>query len=883
MKRPLTLALCVAVAAATAAAALDPSGAPDDHFLCYKAKVTAKTPKFLATTLALGDAFESKDFVAKKVARLCTPAEKNQAPVVDATTHLVGYKIKRDKDEPKHVPQAGVGVFDQFGGLSVDTITESFLLVPSAKDLNTSPPLPGPNAVDHFKCYKIKVTRQTPKFAGTTVSIADQFTATDAVPDGRKLLAVKTAKHLCLPVDKNGEGIKNPLGKLLCYKAKPAKDEPKHVPRTNVRVNNQLGALTVDTKKEAELCLPSIFMPSMTRETVDIPSPAEPPDTPGTSGVVVTNPKLLTQFGGGSFTLNRARYTRYHYDVGGAAPNAILVLVPGFEGGAGGFKILAENLLRRALVDHGLVIEVWAYDRRTNQLEDLAGSDIAESLGDPQVALDWYFGGELGLTLHPALAAGPNRRAVFYNTSSDIPFLANWTPLVFSRDIDTIVQQARAAAQNQNVFLGGHSAGTGFAARYAATDFNLSGVGPADPGYAKLRGLVLIEGGGGSTGGTPPTADTLDRIEAKFDGGLFGAVRDGAPRCVDGTTPCSIATEAIDCVGQVPPKCTPQTTSYSVFLGLLNPRIFAAVEPSAIQGRTDPDSGQVIIQVDQGSPGNNAVDVVPDLAPLKGFPVSLPPATVEGAIGTFLDDDGLVGNTASFISTSVGAVGPTVGPLTTWLDSSEGPFGPATVPNNGPKPTTLPGGRWGQEKEVTYFPRLLTTFYDGGTNFVDWYYPSSGLSVTSVSGICTMSVCTTGNVGASCSSGTDCSQSINLDSTALSVGRGRRDIENLTQAASIDIPVIGLGGSNGLTPVTGSYVAFAQSIAPCTAPSCDGTPRVVDASMPNPAFPTYGDANGGFEVYVSEGLSHVDVLTAEDNADNHVVGPLAAFLARNAQ
>ena len=68
---------------------------------------------------------------------------------------------------------------------------------------------------------------------------------------------------------------------------------------------------------------------------------------------------------------------------------------------------------------------------------------------------------------------------------------------------------------------------------------------------------MLLEGGGGSTGGAPLTADTLDRIEAKFDGGLFGAVRDNAGRCVDGTTPCTIATEATDCAGQTPPKCTP--------------------------------------------------------------------------------------------------------------------------------------------------------------------------------------------------------------------------------------------------------------------------------------------------------------------------------------
>ena len=121
--------------------------------------------------------------------------------------------------------------------------------------------------------------------------------------------------------------------------------------------------------------------------------------------------------------------------------------------------------------------------------------------------------------------------------------MANWTYLVFSQDIDAVVEAARAAAANQNVFLGGHSAGTGFTARYASTDFDLSGAGPAEPGYAKLRGLVLLDGGGGSTG-APLTDDELDRIEDKADGGLFYAVRDNGPRCVDGTA-CTVATDAV--------------------------------------------------------------------------------------------------------------------------------------------------------------------------------------------------------------------------------------------------------------------------------------------------------------------------------------------------
>src|SRR4029453_6747703 len=148
---------------------------------------------------------------------------------------------------------------------------------------------------------------------------------------------------------------------------------------------------------------------------------------------------------------------------------------------------------------------------------------------------------------------------------------------VFSRDIDAVVEQARGQARNGNVFLGGHSAGTGFTARYAATAFNIETDGPPRPGYAKLRGLVLLEGGGGSTG-TQLSDDALDRVIAKADGGLFGAVRDNAPRCVDGTTPCSIATEATDCTGQVPDKCTLPASAYSVVAGLLNPRILSVGE-----------------------------------------------------------------------------------------------------------------------------------------------------------------------------------------------------------------------------------------------------------------------------------------------------------------
>lgn len=587
-------------------------------------------------------------------------------------------------------------------------------------------------------------------------------------------------------------------------------------------------------------------------EKTDVPSMAQPADTPGSPGVSVEPAsKLAVQFGGTDIDLNKARYTRYHIDARRLQPDAVLILVPGFEGGASDFGILAAQLLPRLLRESDLVVELWAFDRRGDQLEDRAGLILADQMNDPQMALDWLFGDELGLTLNPQLS----RRAVIYNSSDDIPFLANWTPLVFSRDIDAVVAAAHAATGNGNVFLGGHSAGTGFAARYASTDFNLTGAGEPQPGYAKLRGLVLLEGGGGSTAGGTLSADILDSIEARFDGGLFGAVRDGAARCVDGTTPCAPGTEDADCGHLSNTKCTPATLAYAEVPGLLNSRVLASIEPSALQGRADPDDGKIILQVDQnGIEFNNAVLQVPDLNGLS----FLGQGTVMGGIGAFVDDDGFVASFAAFVAMSVGFRGPRVDGLQTWHDITEEVPRQAFA-DNGPPPSSLPAGPWGVEKEPVRFDRLLELFI-GETNFLDWYFPSSGLSVTA--GL------------------------PSLDSSALSLdpplGRGRRDIENLTQAANIDIPVICFGGSNGLTTVPGDFVPFADSIGICKASGCDGsTPRVVDAALPNEAFPTLGGVAGGFEVHISEGYAHVDVVVAEDVEGNQVVGPLAAFLARN--
>ena len=138
------------------------------------------------------------------------------------------------------------------GDIVLDTDKPDRLLVPSLKNLLDDPgaiqDLTLLGNVDHFKCYKVKVTEDTPKFVPQQVMVADQFDQT--------VLDVQKPERLCNPVNKDGEGIVNEIGHLLCYKVKRAEDEPKFVKIEGIHVNNQFGPLRLDAKKEKELCVP---------------------------------------------------------------------------------------------------------------------------------------------------------------------------------------------------------------------------------------------------------------------------------------------------------------------------------------------------------------------------------------------------------------------------------------------------------------------------------------------------------------------------------------------------------------------------------------------------------------------------------------------------
>jgi cysteine-rich repeat protein len=235
------------------------TGLPDciDPFLCYKAKSAKVGGAFQAPPAqTLVDEFnEVVDFNVVKPRYLCTPAEKNSEAQADIATHLEGYAIKAVKGEPPHLPRQFLTVRNQLNAplnvIVVDTVKPELLLVPTAKNLAFDPPAPGGGIeVDHYKCYKIKVAKGTPKFPkDVSITLADQFIASAQV------FSVVKPTHLCTPVDKEGEGIKHSAIHQLCYSVKRSVKNPQHL---GLYTHNQFGAERLDTIQESRVCVPSI-------------------------------------------------------------------------------------------------------------------------------------------------------------------------------------------------------------------------------------------------------------------------------------------------------------------------------------------------------------------------------------------------------------------------------------------------------------------------------------------------------------------------------------------------------------------------------------------------------------------------------------------------
>ncbi len=225
----------------------DPIACSLDHFKLYKAKTKARTQKFASREVELQDQFQTRDTTVLKPAYLGNPANKNTEGINVSEIHHECYKIKDVRGQAKF-PGWRVGTINQFGSETLDLKKAKLLCVPSLKDEASSPGELPIHQVDHFKCYKGKTARETPKFEQRTVTVEDQF-------ELKNTLVIKPAM-VCNPASKNSEGISNVDDHLECYKIKDVKGQTKFA-STDVFVRNQFGAEELTVIKAALLCVPS--------------------------------------------------------------------------------------------------------------------------------------------------------------------------------------------------------------------------------------------------------------------------------------------------------------------------------------------------------------------------------------------------------------------------------------------------------------------------------------------------------------------------------------------------------------------------------------------------------------------------------------------------
>lgn len=566
--------------------------------------------------------------------------------------------------------------------------------------------------------------------------------------------------------------------------------------------------------------------PATQTQYASLPGHPEP-HTPG-SGAPEEMPATTTvqRVLGPTPDLNRVHYTRTFLNKpSGAPPRAIVILVPGFLGGANNFAPLARQLVRRFNGN----LEVWAVDRRPNQLEDrrgaiygrdrLAANDVDGFLD----ALQFYFpdqltggnpfptnGGDSDVNengvLDPPFAlpdalggSTPFQRLA----QDDARFAAHWGLDTYARDWKVLVDQARSVVGSSGLVLfGGHSAGTGFAGIFAAYDFD---PGPGvDPGHAHLDGLLLLEGGGPGTGSANVTF-TVD-----------GVNQPAVPRPND-----TAAYDAL--VAQLASPGGPDLFLVN-FSGAVLSSLGAGAELAGLDGNWRTGQRSLLQRTSL----------------FKNFPFSLilgAPMTAESIIGLFIDDD------FSPVSTLAGSYGfsdngpnlqlslpgfpafyiatpPISGGLRTWknYDDPTLPTCPPNQPNasdgigcaildRGPRPApTDPPARWGVTTETSDLYELVRNQF-GATNFLEWYYLTGRISLDLAYG---------------------------RDSSSL----GDESRLAVTQNATMGKPVLCIGGSNGLAPTEASFANYLGSIA---TPGADK------------------------EIYIVEGHAHLDTLTAENN------------------
>ena len=222
------------------------------------------------------------------------------------------------------------------------------------------------------------------------------------------------------------------------------------------------------------------------------PTPTTVPGDPTALGAPASVPEAVLTIPTPTVAGTPARYDAVQVRTfGSPSASHVLVLVPGTNGGAGDFDLVAPYL-----ATHVPDLQVWSEMRREGALQDesvvqstLAGKTTSQQLFD--YYLGWISNPKI---THHYQALKP----------ADYAFVADWGMAVAMNDLHAVIMKARDGGRH-TVTLGGHSLGGTEAAVYPAWDFN------GQAGYTTINGIVCIDGcaGAPSTFEAPATIPSV--------------------------------------------------------------------------------------------------------------------------------------------------------------------------------------------------------------------------------------------------------------------------------------------------------------------------------------------------------------------------------------
>jgi hypothetical protein len=205
---------------------ISPGPVSIDHYKCYLASGAS-----VDIGVSLQDQFAVTSAIVLNPRLFCTPASKNGEPIADPISHLTCYDTTPPGASPGPIP-----ILNQFTP-AVDQLLlfeADLLCAPSTKQLQ--PPL-GP---DHFQSYPLSPAAG---IDGPVVQIVDQF--------GLQTTDLGAPIRFLVPVDKNDEGLADPISHLTCYQITDGVAGPA------VISTNQFGVQGLTLGEPDSLCVPT--------------------------------------------------------------------------------------------------------------------------------------------------------------------------------------------------------------------------------------------------------------------------------------------------------------------------------------------------------------------------------------------------------------------------------------------------------------------------------------------------------------------------------------------------------------------------------------------------------------------------------------------------